>query len=169
MTTCTEMTIPGVVLFSTLGSTLGAMILYEAGCLLTPSRLEALLNTKALRRLGFEKKDVEKTTGWFEKHGQKAILFGRCVPIIRSLISVPAGMAGIRLPLFLFYTVAGSTVWNIFLVSLGAFMGSSWDTIQSYLQAYASLTRFLLITLAVILCWRCVRKVSRRKTKGQPR
>jgi len=165
MTTCTDMTIPGVVLFSTLGSTTGAMILYEAGCLLTPPRLEALLRTKALKRLGFEKKDVEKTTGWFEKHGQKAILFGRCVPIIRSLISVPAGMAGIKLPLFLFYTVVGSTVWNIFLVSLGAFMGSSWNTIQSYLKAYSNLTRILLLLLGAVLCWRYLRKASRRKNE----
>lgn len=163
MTTCTDMTIPGVVLFSTLGSTTGAMILYEAGCLLTPARLDALLATKALRRLGFEKKDVEKTTRWFEKHGQKAILFGRCVPIIRSLISVPAGMAGIRLPLFLSYTVIGSTVWNIFLVSLGAFMGASWNTIQSYLHAYSSLIRILLAGLAAILFLRLLGRSLRRK------
>lgn len=163
MTTCTRMTIPGVVLFSTLGSTTGAMILYEAGCLLTPERLHALLNTKALKRLGFEKKDILKTTAWFEAHGKKAILFGRCVPIIRSLISVPAGMAAIKLPLFLFYTVLGSTAWNIFLVTLGAFMGNSWNTIHSYLNAYSSAARLLLaISLLAVFAY-CFRKRHRRK------
>lgn len=163
MTTCTEMTIPGVVLFSTLGSTTGAMILYEAGCLLTPQRLSALLNTKALKALGFEKKDILKTTGWFEAHGKKAILFGRCVPIIRSLISVPAGMAGIKLPLFLFYTVLGSTAWNVFLVTLGAFMGASWNTIQSYLHAYSSVTRLLLAAAVLAAFIYYFRKKARRK------
>lgn len=164
MTTYTNMNILGVVVFSTLGSTAGAMILYETGCILTPDRLERLLDKKLFDRLGFEKADVSKTMGWFEKHGKKAILFGRCVPIIRSLISVPAGMAGIRLPLFLLYTVVGSTVWNILLVTLGAFFGASWHTILSFFQTYSAATRILLAGAAILICVNFVRKRLGRTT-----
>lgn len=158
MTTYSNMTVPGVVLFSTLGSTFGAMILYQAGCLLTPARLEQLLDTRLFHALGFEKGDVSKTLGWFDRRGKKAILFGRCVPIIRSLISIPAGMAGIKLPLFLSYTVIGSTIWNIFLVSLGAFMGSSWEIIRQYLKSYSAVTRIILLGSCIILVITWVKK-----------
>ena len=133
MTTYTRLTVPGVVIFSTLGSTIGALILYWVGTALTPEKLENLTNGKLFRLLGFEKEEVEQTIGWFEKHGKKAILFGRCIPIIRSLVSVPAGMAQIEIPLFLVYTVIGSTVWNIILVCLGAALGASWETVLVYL------------------------------------
>ncbi len=164
LTTYSEMTVPGVVFFSTLGSTLGAMILYQAGCLLTPERLEYLLDTKLFRALGFEKGDVSKTLCWFDRRGKKAILFGRCVPIIRSLISVPAGMAGIKLPLFLTYTVIGSTVWNIFLVSLGAFMGSSWEIIRRYLKSYSSITRIVLAAGCAVLLIVWFKKRGKKKS-----
>lgn len=141
MTTYTRLTVPGVVIFSTLGSTIGALVLYRVGMALTPEKLEKLTNGKLFHLLGFEKEDVEETIGWFEKKGKKAILFGRCIPIIRSLVSVPAGMAEIELPLFLVYTVIGSTVWNVILVSLGAALGASWETVLVYLDRYSAVIR----------------------------
>ena len=81
-----------------------------------------------------------------EKHyGKKAVLFGRCIPIIRSLVSVPAGMAEMKLSVFLFYTTIGSTVWNILLVSLGAALGASWEKILFYLDRYSGAVRLLLL------------------------
>ena len=150
MTTYTRLTVPGVVIFSTLGSTIGALILYRVGMALTPEKLEKLSNGKLFRLLGFQKEDIKETVGWFEKHGKKAILFGRCVPIIRSLVSVPAGMAEIHLPLFLVYTVVGSTLWNVILVSLGAALGASWETVLVYLERYSTVIRVLLIAGAVV-------------------
>jgi len=90
MTTYTRLTVPGVVIFSTLGSTIGALILYRVGMALTPEKLESLTKGKLFHLLGFEKEDVEETIDWFEKHGKKAILLGRCIPIIRSLVKIPA-------------------------------------------------------------------------------
>ena len=69
MTTYTRLTVPGVIIFSTLGSTIGALVLYWAGTALNPERLETLTKGKAFRLLGFEKEDVEKTLCWFDKHG----------------------------------------------------------------------------------------------------
>lgn len=150
MTTYTNLTVWGVIFFSTIGSTVGALLLYRLGRLFTPQKLERLLGTKLCRMLGFKKGDVYKTVAWFEEKGKKAVLYGRCVPIIRSLVSIPAGMAGMELPVFLVYTVVGSTVWNLLLVSLGAVLGASWGVVQEWLLAYSQVTRVLLWGGAVL-------------------
>lgn len=166
MTTYTRLTVPGVVIFSTLGSTIGALVLYRVGMALTPEKLESLTNGRLFRLLGFEKEDVEETIGWFEKRGKKAILFGRCIPIIRSLVSVPAGMAEIEIPLFLIYTVIGSTVWNIILVSLGAALGASWETVLVYLEQYSAVIRVLLAAGITVWLIRFIRKKWNRKKEA---
>lgn len=144
MTTYTNMSVRGVIFFSTIGSTVGALLLYRLGRFFTPAKLERLLETKTCKMLGFKREDVQKTITWFDKKGKKAVLFGRCVPIIRSLVSIPAGMAGMELPLFFFYTVLGSTAWNLLLVSLGAALGASWGVVQEWLSAYSQIVKALL-------------------------
>ena len=93
LTTCTEMTPPGVILFSTLGSVAGAIVLYGVGRLLAPQRLEALLSGRVGRVLKMESADVHKASDWFAAHGWPSVFYCRCIPILRSLISIPAGMA----------------------------------------------------------------------------
>lgn len=151
MTTYTNMEVWGVIFFSTIGSTAGAVILYKIGTLFTPVRLEKLLDTKVCRILGFKKGDIQKTVMWFDERGKKAVLFGRCVPIIRSLVSIPAGMARMKISTFFWYTVIGSTVWNFILVSLGAALGASWGKILEWFSAYSQATGACLRAAAVLL------------------
>lgn len=158
MTTYTNLSVFGVIFFSTIGSTVGALILYRIGAFFTPQKLERILNTKACRLLGFKKDDIEKTVSWFERKGKKSVLFGRCVPIIRSLVSIPAGMTGMPLPVFFLYTIIGSTIWNFLLVSLGAALGASWDVVQEWLSAYSQLTKALLWTGIAVLIFLKIRK-----------
>lgn len=165
MTTYTRLTVWGVIIFSTLGSTIGAILLYWVGTALNPERLAALTERRGMGTLGFELEDVEKTLGWFGKHGRKAVLFGRCVPIIRSLISIPAGMAGMNMPIFLLYTMIGSTVWNILLVSLGAALGASWDRVLMYIEKYAAFMKGALVAGVLYLI---VRFVLRKTRDGKP-
>lgn len=164
MTTYTNLSVWGVIFFSTIGSTVGALLLYRLGRFFTPQKLERMLNTKVCKMLGFKKDDVQKTVDWFDKKGKKAVLFGRCVPIIRSLVSIPAGMAGMELTLFLFYTVIGSTVWNFLLVSLGAALGASWGVIQEGLSAYSQVIKIALWILFAIVVTRTFLK---RKIREQ--
>ena len=96
LTTCTRLHPAGVVLSSTAGSLLGALVLYGAGTLVSPESLSELLDSRPMKFLGFHAEDAWKTITWFQKKGQRAVLFGRCIPIIRSLISVPAGWHGWR-------------------------------------------------------------------------
>lgn len=159
MTTYTNMSVWGVVFFSTIGSTAGALILYRVGALFTPQKLERMLDARVCKALGFKREDVQKTVGWFESRGKKAVLLGRCVPIIRSLVSIPAGMAGMALPVFFVYTVIGSTVWNVLLVSLGAALGASWGVVQEWLSAYSQVTKALLWGgIAACILWMIKRK-----------
>lgn len=164
MTTYTNMSVWGVIFFSTIGSTVGALLLYRLGRFFTPQKLERMLNTKVCKMLGFKKDDVQKTVDWFDKKGKKAVLFGRCVPIIRSLVSIPAGMAGMDLPLFFLYTVIGSTVWNFMLVSLGAALGASWGVIQEGLSAYSQVIKIALWILFAIVV---IRTFLKRKIREQ--
>ena len=112
LTTYTQMTAPGVILVSTIGSVLGAIILYGVGRLLPEERLIKLVEGPIGKILRFKRSDVEMAIGWFDRKGNIAVLLCRCVPIVRSLISVPAGMAKMGMQKFLIYTFIGSAVWT---------------------------------------------------------
>ena len=129
LTTCTEMSVIGVILVSTAASVAGAFLL----CM----------------RLGFKKDEIANTLQWFNGQGRKAVFFGRCIPIIRSLISIPAGMARMKLPVFTLFTVAGSLIWDTVLVTLGAVAGESWNIITEYLDTYSALAWIGIGTFAV--------------------
>lgn len=149
MTTYTAMNTPGVIAASTLGSVLGAVILYYAGRLIPRTVLEKVVEGPWGKRLHFEKEDIEDAMGWFDSKGRITVFLCRCVPIIRSLISIPAGMAGMKMVPFLLLTTAGSLVWNTVLVSAGAFAGASWGKILEVMHTYSNVT--ILIVGAVAL------------------
>jgi membrane protein DedA with SNARE-associated domain len=100
---------------ATIGSLLGAIFFYYIGRALGPRRSHAFLDRLPL----VETEDVDKTFAWFERHGRSAVFFGRMVPIVRSFISVPAGVVRMPLGQFLLFTAAGSLIWNSVLVTLG--------------------------------------------------
>ncbi len=145
LTTCTRLHPAGVILASTAGSLLGAVVLYGAGKLVSPESLGELLDSRPMKLLGFHAEDAWKTIAWFQKKGQRAVLFGRCIPIIRSLVSVPAGMARMEMPKFLIFTIVGSTVWNILLVGIGIAVGAAWEQAAGYVKVYADVVFLVLI------------------------
>ena len=138
MTTYTAMTAGEAIAAATAGSVAGAVVLYGAGRLATPSRLERFLGGRVGTLLHFQKEDVEDAAEWFEKRGKAAVLFCRCVPIIRSLISIPAGMAQMALAPFLFLTTVGSLIWNTVLICAGAAAGASWERVMETVDAYSN-------------------------------
>jgi membrane protein DedA with SNARE-associated domain len=147
-----EMSAVPVVLFATLGSLLGAMFFYAVGRSLGPRRSHAFLDRLPL----VETEDVDRTFEWFARHGRSAVFFGRMVPIVRSFVSVPAGVVRMPFGQFLLYTAAGSLIWNSVLIGLGVAAG---EFVQDNL-------RFLdyAVVAAVVLAvsWFVWRKVSGR-------
>ncbi|HHU74776.1 MAG TPA: DedA family protein [Clostridiales bacterium] len=154
MTTYTSLHVWGVILSATIGSVLGAIILYGIGRLLSVDLLAKILDGKIGKILRFKKEDVFKACDWFNSKGKKTVLLCRCVPIVRSLISIPAGMAKMKFGIFLVLTTIGSFVWNIVLVYLGAAAGEAWEKIVAGTDTYQTITIIILGVIAVgILFW----------------
>lgn len=150
MTTYTSMNIWMVILSATIGSVLGAIVLYGAGRCLNAERLEQLLVSNWGKILHFKKSDVSKAVAWFNTRGKSTIFFCRFIPIIRSLISIPAGISKMNMFLFLLLTSVGTFIWNIVLVFLGSLAGSSWEKIVNYMNTYSMISISIIITLTLI-------------------
>ncbi len=148
MTTTTNMTKIGIIIASTLGSVVGAAILYGIGLLLDVERLEKIVK-KYGKILRLTVKDIHKADAWFDKYGVWAVFFGRLVPLIRSLISIPAGMSNMKFSLFLLFTTLGTLIWNTVLVSVGAAVGENWEDIVEYMDVYSNIA-YTLIAIAGI-------------------
>ncbi|MEK3862701.1 DedA family protein [Paenibacillus sp. FSL H7-0716] len=166
MTTTTSLTIPGVIIAATAGSLLGAVILYYIGRLLDVSRLEKLVERwGGLIRIS--KKDIHKADAWFDKYGYWTVLFCRMVPLVRSLISIPAGMSGMKFGVFMIFTTIGTLGWNLLLVLIGAALGESWEDIAMYMDVYSNVVYVLIAGGLVIIGFLYFRKRSRRmNTEG---
>ncbi|HHW37795.1 MAG TPA: DedA family protein [Bacillales bacterium] len=149
MTTTTNLTITGVVIASTIGAVLGAVVLYGIGLLLDVENLEKIIDRWG-HILRLTKDDLHKADAWFDKYGPWTVFFCRFVPLIRSLISIPAGMSNMNFFLFLLLTTVGTFIWNIVLISLGASVGDSWDSIVVYMDIYSNIVYVILALLFVL-------------------
>lgn len=138
-----KLSVLGVIITSTIGSVVGALVLYKVGTLINVKKIDKWLELKWVKRLGFKKKEVDKTVKFFEKYETLAVLGGRCVPIIRSLISIPAGMTFMNVTQFLIYTTIGSLIWNTLLVVLGAKFGENWHQIVDFIDQYQTIVAII--------------------------
>jgi len=151
MTTTSTLTKTGVIFFSTLGSVFGAILLFGIGTLLDVQKLEKIVD-KWGHILRLTKKDIHKANEWFTKYGVWTVFFCRLIPLIRSLISIPAGMSRMNFWIFLLFTTLGSLIWNTILVTVGASVGSSWEKIVSYMDVYSNIIYAILaVGLAILI------------------
>ena len=114
------------IIAATIGSVVGAYFLYAVGRLLDDARMEKFLATVG-KFVGLKQADVHKGFTWFEKHGNKVVLFGRLIPVVRSVVSIPAGGDKMPLAKFTLLTAAGSLVWNTVWVAVGWGLGDQWE------------------------------------------
>ncbi|MEV4874842.1 DedA family protein [Streptomyces cyaneofuscatus] len=142
--------------WTTLGSVVGAVALYGLGAVFGRERMHALWAKLPL----VKPSDLVRTEEWFARHGTKAVLLGRMVPVFRSLISVPAGVERMPLPVFIGLTTAGSLVWNTVLVLAGYWLGDSWDVVGTYVGL---MSKFVLGLAVLALTWYVVMRVRGRK------
>lgn len=164
MTTYSDLNVWGVVLAATAGSVAGALVLYWAGRILNAERLEKWLGGRLGRILHLRPDDVEKARVWFEKRGGKAVFLCRFVPIVRSLISIPAGMTRMNVPKFLAFSAAGTFLWNLVLVNLGALMGASWEKIADAVGTYASVVLVAVVAAFLIAGFLfCKKRLAKKK------
>jgi membrane protein DedA with SNARE-associated domain len=148
------------ILFTTLGSVVGALALYGVGAVLGRDRTRALAGRLPLVKVA----DVDKAEEWFARHGAKAVLIGRCVPVVRSLISVPAGVERMKIPLFLALTALGSLVWNSALIIAGYALGEKWHVVES---SVGVLQYVVLAAAVALVVWFVVVKLRAKRSPAE--
>ena len=121
---------PLTMFWATLGSVLGALILYGAGRAFGEERTRRVMLAVPL----IDSDDVDRADAWFSKHGEKAVLIGRLIPGVRSLVSLPAGAARMPLGRFVLLTTIGSAVWNLLLIGGGWLLGTQYHVIEQHID-----------------------------------
>lgn len=155
-----HLSIASAIVWTTLGSVTGALILYWLGAWLGRDRMYSLVRKVPLLRVA----DVQKAERVFVKYQAKAVLFGRLMPIIRSLISIPAGIERMPLWPFIAFTTLGSLVWNTVLVSAGYLLGNQWHVVEKYVKTFEHI---ILAAIVVGGIWYIIRRIRARKSGRQ--
>ncbi|MGW8060781.1 DedA family protein [Streptomyces ziwulingensis] len=158
-----RMNLIAVLLWTTAGSVIGALALYGVGAMLGRDRTVAIAEKLPLVKVS----DIEKTEAWFLKHGTKAVFFGRMIPVFRSLISVPAGVERMRLPVFLALTTLGSAIWNTVFVLAGYTLGDNWSRVSGIASTYSKvILAIAALALLVFIGRRLLRPGAGSRRRG---
>ena len=152
MTTYTTLNIIGMIISSTLGSLIGAIVLYYIGKIFNKERLKKIISGKIGKILRLKNSDIDKADHWFDTKGNKTVFFCRFVPIVRSLISIPAGMSEMPMGKFLIYTISGSAVWNTVLLTIGNMVGENWANMLAIFEQYSHITLAVLAIIFTVGC-----------------
>lgn len=148
-----------VLIWTTIGSVVGALALYGIGAWLGRRRMYAIVERMPL----IKSADVERTEAWFSRHGSKAVFFGRMIPIFRSLISIPAGIERMPLLRFTLLTLAGSAIWNTIFVLAGFYLGANWHIVEDYAGVFQKLV-IAVVAVAVVI-WAVMRVRQMRRNR----
>ena len=164
MTTYTKLNIIGMIISSTLGSLIGALLLYKIGTIFSKEKLKILISGKLGRVLKLKNRDIDNANKWFTNKGKKTVFFGRFIPLIRSIISIPAGINKMNISKFITYTLLGSVIWNLVLIILGHIVGRNWKVILKIFKLYSCFALLLLFILLIILIIKLYKNKSKEKT-----
>lgn len=145
----------GIVVFSTIGTVIGSLISYYIG---------RYIGEPFFERYGkyffVKKHHLDVTHSFFRKYGEKTIFISRFIPVVRHLISIPAGMSRMNILKFTLYTALGGAMWNAFLAYLGIKLGERWELVHNYSRILDYIVIAILVGLVV---WFVVKTVKRRK------
>ncbi len=164
MTTNSSLTVIGVIIAATIGSVAGAVILYGIGRALDVARLEKIIDRWG-HILRIKKEDVHRADAWFDKYGYWTVLFCRMIPLVRSLISIPAGMSNMKFGLFLLFTTIGTVIWNTILVTVGAALGENWHSITNFMDIYSNIAYAVIAVAGISLIIWFVRRNKKASVK----
>ena len=147
--------LPGMVLAATIGSVIGAWILYGISAAIGPERLHQFL-VRHGRWFGVKERDLIRAEDWFDRRAGTAVLIGRCVPLIRSVVSIPAGFRRMPLLRFTLYTAIGSLLWNTTLIGAGAILGERWERVGDVVGLLQGVVIVAIVGLVLFFLWRKV-------------
>lgn len=147
----------GMVIAATVGSMVGAYALYGIAAAIGPVRLRGLVDRYG-KWAGLDETDLDKSEEWFDRRASAAVLVCRCVPLMRSLISIPAGLRRMPLVPFSVYTLLGSLIWNTALVGAGYLLGERWRDAEQPLEVFQKL---VLVVIGLAVAWFVWRRIVR--------
>ena len=150
----------GMMIAATIGSVVGALILYFVSAAIGPDRLRAFVE-KFGKWFGVKSSDLVRAEAWFDRRSSLAVLVGRCVPLIRSIVSIPAGFRRMKLSSFVVLTAIGSAVWNIALIGAGAVLKDQWDVVGDYVGVFQWV---VVAAIIVVLAKFVLSRIKRRNT-----
>lgn len=155
-----ELTLIGVIMAGSAGSILAAMLLYWIGRKVPQQRLFNLTERYG-KYLRIQVSDLEKALDWFNKHGHRIVFFGRMIPAVRSLISIPAGMSKMPFAKFMFYSIAGTLIWTSFLAYLGFHFSQNQALMSLIMQRISTI---ILAIVILYLLWWAIKKFYLNKS-----
>lgn len=159
-----SLSVVGVILAASAGSLAGAVLWYHVGRRVGADRLRRWADRKG-RYLGFSRKDIDKADAWFDRWGGTAVFVGRMIPGIRTLVSVPAGLASMPFGRFLAYSAAGTGLWSTLLVMLGWWLGRSAHTVEQAIGWAGTATLALVVFWIGKRVWRARRHYRERQAR----
>lgn len=151
-----------VIAMGTLGSVIGTMPLYFLGYYFSEEKLTAWADQYG-KWLALNGKDIRRANEWFDRHGKGVVLFGRMVPGIRSLLSLPAGMNRMPLPTFIIFSAIGSALWSAVLTLAGYLLGEHYEKVDQYMAPLSKIVLGLLVVAAIV--WFVKRKKAQSAEK----
>ncbi|MBQ4262931.1 MAG: DedA family protein [Bacilli bacterium] len=157
MTTYSSMNIVLVILFSTLGSLIGASMLYLIGKCINVNKLKKMCNFRFFKFFNINESDIDKASYWFENKGEYTVFFCRFIPIVRSLISIPAGINKMNFVKFIVFTFYGSAVWNGVLCVLGSAFGKAYPIILKYVGNFSKIILLLIVLFFIYFIFKMIK------------
>jgi len=155
----------GVIFWGMIGALIGALIFYYLGKWFSEDRLRRLIEKYGKWAL-LEVEDFDRAIEFFNKRGQFTIFFGRMVPIVRSLISIPAGLAEMNLPIFCFYTILGTALWNAVLAVAGRILGKEWPLVIEWVGTYQNVVLVVGFAAVAVFVFTRVRRILGKKKEA---
>ena len=152
----------GMVAAATIGSMVGAFLLYGLSAAIGPVRLLALV-VRYGKWFRLDETDLDRTEDWFDRRANTAVLLCRCVPLMRSLISIPAGFRRMAIVPFTLYTLLGSLVWNVILIGAGYLLGERWSQVEEPLELFKNA---VLLAIAIAVAWYVWRRYVRPRLRA---
>ncbi len=141
-----------MVVASTIGSVVGALVLYAIAAAIGPERIHTFV-VRFGKWFGVKESDMVRAEEWFDRRSNVAVLVGRCVPLIRSLVSIPAGFRRMKFVPFITLTAIGSAVWNIALIGAGAVLGDQWDRVGEFVGIFQWLVVAAIFGVILKFAW----------------
>ncbi len=151
-----------MIIVATIGSVVGSLAMYGIAASIGPVRLRAFVNRYG-SWVGISEHELTRAENWFDRRATIAVLVGRCVPLIRAVVSIPAGFRRMKLMPYIVYTAIGSLVWNILLIGAGALLGDNWERVGEVFSPIQKLVELAVVAAVVVFAWLRVQPLLQRK------